>query len=115
MSFLTPCAAVSAPVARYSEKVMVDKARREQIMQATQRRKRSAFREEFYRESDGKKPARARSKGRKGGSGFRRLPVWAYVAATGILFCIIAIAGSSAMIWLRKLGAIFGVYWEGDW
>jgi len=30
------------------------------------------------------------------------------------VLCVIAVAGSSAMIWLRKLGTLFGVEWSGD-
>jgi len=92
---------------------MVEKLRRDQILQSAEKRKRSTFREEFYREGDEKKPAR-----KKNGAGSqkrkRKLPVWTYVATFGILFCVLAVIGSSAMIWLRKLGAVFGVHWEGD-
>tara|TARA_R110000787_G_scaffold89896_12_gene190225 strand:- start:68 stop:352 length:285 start_codon:yes stop_codon:yes gene_type:complete len=93
---------------------MVDKTRRDQILQSAEQRKRSSFREEFYREGDDKKPARKKANQSRGRKRKRKLPVWTYVATFGILFCVLAVIGSSAMIWLRKLGAVFGVYWEGD-
>jgi hypothetical protein len=40
--------------------------------------------------------------------------VWVPVFGLTFLLCVIAVAGSSAMIWLRKLGALFGVQWSGD-
>jgi len=77
-------------------------------------RRRSTFRDEFYKDS--RPPPRPRALPRRGNqsNGARRLPLWVTVGGLSVLLCIIAVGGSSAMIWLRKLGAIFGVYWVGD-
>lgn len=87
---------------------------KQKIKQVAAERRRSSFRDEFYK--DVRKPRKAVK--RSGASAGRtvkvRLPLWMTAAGLGVLFCIIAIGGSSAMIWLRKLGALFGVYWVGD-
>lgn len=80
-------------------------------------RRRSAFREEFYQErrpaehdlSSQKRPGHGRAGRRR-----RSVSVWLPVFGLSFLLCILAVAGSSAMIWLRKLGALFGVEWAGD-
>jgi len=78
-------------------------------------RQRSAFRSEFYTDSQGRKKNAGGSKKNDGGSRRRRrVSVWVPVFGLTFLFCVIAVAGSSAMIWLRKLGALFGVHWSGD-
>jgi hypothetical protein len=77
---------------------------------------RSAFRAEFYQNDDDaerRRIARARAEGQRKGRR-RRIPLAVSLGAFGILLCIIGVGGSSAMIWLRKLGALFGVYWTGD-
>jgi hypothetical protein len=80
-------------------------------------RRRSAFREEFYAdrrpsELDAAVPMReARRKSRRR---TRKVSFMLPVFSLFFLLCIIAVAGSSAMIWLRKLGALFGVEWSGD-
>lgn len=83
---------------------------------AKTRNGRSAFRAEFYRDEDEaerRRIARARAddlrKGRR-----KRIPLAVTISAFAILLCIIGIGGSSAMIWLRELGALFDVYWTGD-
>lgn len=80
------------------------------------KRSRTDFRAEFYRDgSDDERRRLAaqraldRARKRRG-----RVPLAVTLGCFGILLCIIAVGGSSAMIWLRKLGAVFGVYWEGD-
>jgi hypothetical protein len=81
----------------------------------TRRGGRSAFRAEFYQDlSAAKKPA-SKSTGVAARKRRRRkasivLPVFGLF----FLLCVIAVMGSSAMIWLRKLGAVFGVEWMGD-
>lgn len=86
---------------------------KQRIKQQAANRRRSAFRDEFYK--DGRKQPSGGSKARGGANGGpRRLPLWLTVGGLGVLLCIIAVGGSSAMIWLRKLGALFGVYWVGD-
>lgn len=78
---------------------------------------RSAFREEFYadnRPDDQEirlknRAAQMRSRRRR-----RKASVMIPVFSLFFVLCIIAVAGSSAMIWLRKLGALFGVEWSGD-
>jgi hypothetical protein len=80
-------------------------------------RGRSAFREEFYadRRPDVKdasaKQTAAQSRARKGKG---KVPAWLPAFSLLFILCIIAVAGSSAMIWLRKIGALFGVEWSGD-
>ena len=79
--------------------------------------KQSAFRAEFYTERRAqKKDSNASRRDDRSRSGKRRrhMPVWVPVFGLGFLLCVIAVAGSSAMIWLRKLGAMFGVHWTGD-
>ena len=87
---------------------------KQKIKQAAAQRRRSSFRDEFYK--DARKPVvrktvRNTAKIRGGQS---RFPLWFTAGGLGLLFCIIAVGGSSAIIWLRKLGAIFGVHWAGD-
>ena len=78
--------------------------------------RRSAFRAEFYRDrapisQDLRAPKRpVNAPGRQRGS----MSIWLPVAGLSFMFCLLAVAGSSAMIWLRKLGALFGVEWAGD-
>ena len=78
---------------------------------------RSAFREEFYadRKPD-KGDANANRLAAQARVRRRRRKVSVYVPVFGLFFllCIIAVAGSSAMIWLRKLGQLFDVEWAGD-
>ena len=80
-------------------------------------RRRSAFLDEFYK---GKaKPApTTREKEELPHAGFKRrrkgLPLWALAGVSAILFCLIAVGASSAMIWLRHLGSVFDVRWSGD-
>ena len=79
--------------------------------------RRSAFRDEFYQDrrpvgqdtSPKKRAVKARQGRRR-----RTISVWLPVFGLSFMFCILAVAGSSAMIWLRKLGALFGVEWIGD-
>lgn len=81
------------------------------------KRRRSAYLEEFYREARSPQPepnsgieqphvgVRRRRKG---------MPIWLLTSILGIVFCLIAVGGSSAMIWLRHLSSIFDVHWTGD-
>ena len=87
---------------------------KQRIRQLSAKRRRSTFRDEFYK--DARSPPRVTTSKARGqdGHGTRRLPLWVTVGGLGVLFCIIAVGGSSAMIWLRHLGAMFGVYWVGD-
>ena len=79
--------------------------------------RRSAFREEFYQDrrpfdqepSAPKRAVKTRARRHR-----RAVSVWLPVFGLSFMFCILAVAGSSAMIWLRKLGALFGVEWAGD-
>ena len=78
--------------------------------------RRSAFRAEFYQGNDAEKrraaaAARAVHRGRQR----QRVPLMVTVGCLGIVLCMIAVGGSSAVIWLRKLGALFGVHWAGDY
>lgn len=79
--------------------------------------RRSAFREEFYRDT---RPANQpsgpakRAASNRGSRRRRTMSVWLPTVGLLFMFCILAVAGSSAMIWLRKLGALFGVEWAGD-
>ena len=81
----------------------------------TKRGGRTAFRAEFYQ--DGRQAKKAASKSVRGGaSNARRRKASIFLPIVGLFFllCVIAVGGSSAMIWLRKLGALFGVTWTGD-
>ena len=88
-------------------------------MKKLKRRKggRSSYRDEFYADvkpDQIKKQAPAltwvsASRRRK-----RKVPLYVPLFGLGFLLCIIAVVGSSAMIWLRKLGTLFGVEWSGD-
>ena len=79
--------------------------------------RRSAFREEFYQDrrtvdhepSAPKGAVKSRARRHR-----RTVSVWLPVFGLSFMFCILAVAGSSAMIWLRKLGTLFGVEWAGD-
>lgn len=81
-----------------------------------QRGGRTDFRAEFYHDPDAAERRRAaRARAADTGKGRRqRVPLFVMVGCSAILFCIIAVGGSSAMIWLRNLGALFDVYWTGD-
>lgn len=87
---------------------------KQRIRQLSAKRRRSAFRDEFYK--DNREAPRRNASAQRGDDtqGARRLPLWVTVGGLGVLLCIIAVGGSSAMIWLRHLGAMFGVYWVGD-
>ena len=77
---------------------------------------RSAFRDEFYTEATPVNKSRAAAAARREAAKKRRRKVSIWLPLFGLFFllCLIAVAGSSAMIWLRKLGALFGVEWSGD-
>ena len=87
---------------------------KQRIRQVAAGRRRSTFRDEFYK--DARPPPQASKRRHRGsaGRGSRRFPLWVTVGGLGMLFCVIAVGGSSAMIWLRQLGAMFGVHWVGD-
>ena len=98
------------------EKILVGKQSSGNPKRADRARRRSAFREEFYRD---RRPAtqEAIPSKRKSSQAKRRrrtVSVWLPVFGLSFMFCILAVVGSSAMIWLRKLGALFGVEWAGD-
>lgn len=78
--------------------------------------RRSAFRAEFYRDRASVRPDTRSLKRPANGQGRLRnsMSVWLPVVGLSFMFCLLAVAGSSAMIWLRKLGALFGVEWAGD-
>jgi hypothetical protein len=79
-------------------------------------RQHNVFRDEFYRDGKNSNSAK-KSNARKSNNrsrGKKKMAGWVYVASSAILLCVIAVAGSSAVIWLRKLGALFGVNWTGD-
>ncbi len=42
------------------------------------------------------------------------MPIWAFAVILTIVLCLIAVGGSTAMIWLRHLGAVVDVHWAGD-
>jgi hypothetical protein len=76
---------------------------------------RTDFRAEFYRGgASSKKTGTAAA--RRAEELRRKRKVSIFLPMFGLLFllCVIAVAGSSAVIWLRKLGTIFGVEWSGD-
>lgn len=99
------------PPARFGSAVTTSKQR---IRQLAAERRRSAFRDEFYKDNRrAPRAGRSAQRGQDGRAG-RRLPLWVTLGGLGMLLCIIAVGGSSAMIWLRQLGAMFGVYWIGD-
>jgi hypothetical protein len=87
---------------------------KQKIRQLAAERRRSSFREEFYKDSRRAPRANRSAQRNQDSRAARRLPLWVTVGGLGVLFCIIAVGGSSAMIWLRQLGAMFGVYWIGD-
>lgn len=79
--------------------------------------RRSAFREEFYADrkpDDGEAAAKRRAAQMRTRRRRRKVSVFLPIFGLFFMLCIIAVAGSSAMIWLRKLGALFGVEWSGD-
>ncbi|MBK19744.1 MAG: hypothetical protein CMM52_13000 [Rhodospirillaceae bacterium] len=92
---------------------MTSRAQKAAIRQNSQeRRHQSAFRNEFYagntaknKKHIGNSAANGRARSRRG-----KLPAWAYVATGGIVLCIVVVIGSSAMIFLHKLAAMFGIY-----
>lgn len=95
---------------------MASKSQKKAIARNSAGRKRNNFRDEFYRDGQYKKPAKGTASQRANDRSRRKkkLPGWAYMATSGIVLCIIAVAGSSAVIGLRKIGALFGVTWSGD-
>ena len=81
----------------------------------TRQGNRSEFRDEFYSNATPTKKTRGASARRAGSRGRRRkVSIWLPLFGLFFLLCLIAVAGSSAMIWLRKLGTLFGVEWSGD-
>lgn len=89
---------------------------KQRIKRAADARRRTAFRAEFYKNSGTRN--RSVASAHPGENGRRRssprFPLWVTLSGFGVLLCLIAIGGSSAMIWLRRLGAVFGVHWIGD-
>jgi len=81
----------------------------------TRQGSRSAYRAEFYRDVTPAKNTKAAS-ARAVEEERRRRKASIFLPLFGLFFllCVIAVAGSSAMIWLRKLGTLFGVEWSGD-
>ncbi len=73
--------------------------------------RRSAFREEFYKgqASVSDEPPDSQPTPRR-----HRMPIWALAVILTIVLCLIAVGGSTAMIWLRHLGAVVDVHWAGD-
>ncbi len=75
--------------------------------------RRSAFREEFYKgqasKSDEPAEPEPESAPRR-----HRIPIWAFAVILPIVLCLIAVGGSTAMIWLRNLAALVDVHWAGD-
>jgi hypothetical protein len=84
---------------------------------AGKKRRRSVFLDEFYKEPE-RHAATSRAKEEHSHADFRRrrkgAPLWVLAGVSGIALCLIAVGGSSAMIWLRHLGSIFNVHWAGD-
>jgi hypothetical protein len=76
---------------------------------------RSAFRDEFYNDVKPAKTKKSASE-RRAASKRRKSKASIFLPLIGLFFllCLIAVLGSSAMIWLRKLGAFFGVEFSGD-
>lgn len=89
----------------------------EQNKLAVKERRRSAFLDEFYEGPEGS-AAPSQVQEERPHAEFRRrrkgVPLWILAGVSGILFCAIAVGGSSAMIWLRHLGSVFDVHWSGD-
>lgn len=88
------------------------------FVSAGARGRRSAYLAEFYNGRDAP-PERKDSRPDTAKFALRRrrrkrVPVWILAASLGLVFCLIAIAGSSAIIWLRALGNVFDVRWSGD-
>ncbi len=73
--------------------------------------RRSAFREEFYKGQAAKsgEPPEPESASRP-----HRIPIWALAVILTIVLCLIAVGGSTAMIWLKNLAALVDVHWAGD-
>jgi hypothetical protein len=73
--------------------------------------RRSAFREEFYKgqTSEIDEAPEPESAPRR-----RRIPIWAFAVILTIVLCLIAVGGSTAMIWLKNLAAVVDVHWAGD-
>jgi Flp pilus assembly protein TadB len=73
--------------------------------------RRSAFRQEFYKgqASQPDEPPDPQSAHRP-----HRIPIWALAVILTIVLCLIAVGGSTAMIWLKNLAALVDVHWAGD-
>lgn len=73
--------------------------------------RRSAFREEFYKGQVSKsdEPPEPEAAPRR-----HRIPIWALAVILTIVLCLIAVGGSTAMIWLKNLAALVDVRWAGD-
>lgn len=81
----------------------------------TKKSNRTDFRAEFYRgRVPGKKTGSAATRRAEDLRRKRKVSILVPLFGLLFLFCVIAVAGSSAMIWLRKLGILFGVEWSGD-
>ncbi|MDA1325589.1 MAG: hypothetical protein O3C34_12660 [Proteobacteria bacterium] len=81
----------------------------------TKKSNRTDFRAEFYRSgASGKKTGAAAARRAQALISKRKVSILVPLFGLLFLLCVIAVAGSSAMIWLRKLGTIFGVEWSGD-
>jgi len=84
---------------------------------AETRRQRSAFLDEFYKGKDRPVSKSGETEQRtpaEFGHHKKRTPLWLLASLSGITLCIIAVGGSSAMIWLKNLARLFGVHWSGD-
>jgi hypothetical protein len=81
----------------------------------TRRGGRSAYREEFYRDvTPSNKPKSISARAAEAARRRRKASIFVPLFGLSFVLCVIAVAGSSAMIWLRKLGTLFGVEWSGD-
>ena len=74
-------------------------------------RRRSAFREEFYKGQESASDQRSEP---EYAPRRRRMPLWALAVILTIVLCLIAVGGSTAMIWLKNLAALVDVRWAGD-
>ena len=84
---------------------------------ASRQQRRSAFREEFYGGHDARArylPVQVPPVGFTLRLRKSKRPLWVAAAGFGIVFCMIAVGGSTAMIWLRQVAALFGVHFIGD-
>ncbi len=81
----------------------------------TRRGGRGAYRDQFYGDATPTRKKRAASaRGAVSKRPRRKVSIFLPLLGLFFLLCLIAVAGSSAIIWLRKLGALFGVEWSGD-